>query len=223
MSAELYKLTTFVLFIILIVLCYDGYKKYRSNPIGTSVKFEKNTGLQDFTICPWYYNKDLQIADITSGSGHSVEDVMNTLPSIKSVIPAIIMGKFRDSNKDTGSFTTLYDLRNSTNKLDQSAWVESIKVNEIQPYNLLRCATIQWPNEIQLQKNSYVSLKHTIFVTQWYYSLFSILFLLQVQILLNSSFAKLMAIQFHDRGNAEILTSPDNNNFLSLVFPIVGR
>ena len=48
-------------------------------------------------------------------------------------------------------------------------------------------------------------------------------FLLKVQILLTSSFAKLMSIQFHDRGNAEILTSPDNNNFLSLVFPIVGR
>ena len=145
MSAELYKLTTFGLIIILIVLCYDGYKKYRSKPIGTSVKFEEYPGLQDFTICPWYYNKDIQIADITSGSGHSVEDVMNTLPSIKSVILRIMMGNFRDSNKDTGSFTMLYDVHNRTNFLDQSAWVESIKVNEIQPYNLLRCATIQWP------------------------------------------------------------------------------
>ena len=153
---------------LLIVLCYDGYKKYQSNPIGTSVTYKKNHRLQDFTICPWYYNKKLQIADITSDSGHSVEDVMNTLPSIKSVIASIIMGNFRDSNKDTGSFTTLYDLHNPTNILNQSAWVESIKVNELQPYNLLRCATIQWPNEIQFQKNSWVSLKHTIFVTQWY-------------------------------------------------------
>ena len=49
-----------------------------------------------------------------------------------------------------------YNPTDATNKLDQSVWVESIKVNELQPYNLLRCATIQWPNEIQFQKNSYV-------------------------------------------------------------------
>ena len=154
---------------LLIVLCYDGYKKYQSNPIGTSVTYKKNHRLQDFTICPWYYNKKLQIADITSGSGHSVEDVMNTLPSIKSVIIAVITGDFRRTSKDRESLTAmLYNKNNPTNILDQSTWVESIIINEREPYNLLRCATIQWPNEIQFQKNSWVSLKHTIFVTQWY-------------------------------------------------------
>ena len=163
MSAELYKLTTFGLLILLIVLCYDGYKKYQSNPIGNSVKFEKNTGLQDFTICPWFYNNNLQIADITSDSGHIVEDVMNNLPSIKSMILAIMMGDFRYTSKDAESFTSLYNPNKPTNILDQSTWVESIRRNELEPNNLLRCATIQWPNEIQLQKNSYVSLKSTFF------------------------------------------------------------
>ena len=48
-------------------------------------------------------------------------------------------------------------------------------------------------------------------------------FIIKVMLLLNSSVVKLMFIQFHDRGNAEILTNPDNNNFLTLMFPIVGR
>ena len=75
MSGELNKLTTSVLLIILFVLCYKGYRKYQSNVLGISVTYEKNDRLQDFTLCPWFYNKNLQIADITSNSGHSIEDV----------------------------------------------------------------------------------------------------------------------------------------------------
>ena len=155
MSAELYKLTTFGLLILLIALCYDGYKKYQAKPIGTSVKFEEYPGLQDFTICPWFYNKNLQIADITSDSRHSVEDVMKTLPSIKSLILSIMIGDFRNSSKEATFF----------NILDQSTWVESIRRNELDPNNLLRCATIEWPDEFQLQTNNYVSLKYIFLLT----------------------------------------------------------
>ena len=146
MFAELCKLPTIGLVILLIVLCYDGYKKYQSNPIGTSLKFEKNLELQDFTICPGFYNKNLQIEDITLDSGHKVEDVMETLPSIKSFILSIMIGDFRKSSKEATIF----------NILDQSTWVETIRRNELGPYNLLRCATIEWPEEFQLQTNSYV-------------------------------------------------------------------
>ena len=62
--------------------------KYQLNVLGISVTYEKNDRLQDFTICPWFYNKNLQIEDITANSGHSVEDVMKTLPSINSMILA---------------------------------------------------------------------------------------------------------------------------------------
>ena len=148
MSAELYKVTTFGFLIILIVLCYDGYKKYRSKPIGTSVKFEEYPGLQDFTICPWFYYNNLQIEEITSDSGHKVEDVMDTLPSIRSMILSIMIGDFRNSSKGATFF----------NILDQSTWVESIRINELDPNNLLRCATIEWPNDFHLHTNSYVSL-----------------------------------------------------------------
>ena len=151
MSAELYKLTTFGLLILLIALCYDGYKKYQAKPIGTSVKFEKNTGIQDFTICPYDYNKNLQIEEITSDSGHKAEDVMKTLPSIKSMIISIHKGDFRNSSP--------------FNILEQSTWIERIRRNEMDPNNLLRCATIEWPDDFQLQTNNYVSLKYIFLMT----------------------------------------------------------
>ena len=210
MSAEQYKLTTFGLLIILIVLCYDGYKKYRAKPIGTSVKFEKNTGIQDFTICPYDYNKNLQIEKITSDSGHKAEDVMKTLPSIKSMIISIHKGDFRNSSKEATFF----------NILDQSTLVESIRRNEMNPNNLLRCATIEWPDDFQLQTSNYVSLKYIFLMRS---NIKNHTFLIKVILILNSSVVKLMFIQFHDRGNTEILTNPDNNNFLTLMFPIVGR
>ena len=173
MSGELNKLATSVLLIILFVLCYKGYRKYQSNILGISVTYEKNDRLQDFTLCPWFYNKNLQIAAITANSGHSVEDVMKTLPSIKSMILTIIKGDLRRS-ATKGGFKMLYTpYKNSKNILDQSTWLESIRTNEFEPNNLLRCATIQWPKEIKLEKKSYVSLKHVLVLTHFYYKLAS--------------------------------------------------
>ena len=173
MSGQLSKLTTGLLLIIFFVLCYDGYMKYQSNVLGILVTYEKNDRLQDFTICPWFYNKNLKIEDITANSGHSVEDVMKTLPSINLMILTIIKGDLRRS-ASKGAFKMLYSpFKNSKNILDQSTWVESIRTNEFEPNNLLRCATIQWPKEIKLEKNSYVRLKHVHTYT----------FLLQVSII----------------------------------------
>ena len=71
-----------------------------------------------------------------------------------------------------GGFKMLYTpYKNSKNILDQSTWLESIRTNEFEPNNLLRCATIQWPKEIKLEKKSYVSLKHVL--THFYYKLAS--------------------------------------------------
>ena len=112
--------------------------------------FPPEIGLQDFTICPGFYDKNFQIEDIRSDSGHKVEDVIETLPSIKSLILSGIIGDFRNSSKEATFF----------NILDQSTWVESMRRNELDPNNLLRCATIEWPNEFHLQTNNYVSLKY---------------------------------------------------------------
>ena len=196
--------------------------KYQSNVLGISVTYEKNDRLQDFTICPWFYNKNLQIEDITANSGHSVEDVMKTLPSINSMILAIMKGDLRKS-ASKGAFKMLYTpYKNSQNILDQSTWVESIRRNELPPNNLLRCATIEWPNAFQLHTNSYVSLNYYTFLFIKS-SIIQITVIIKVMLQLNSSVVKLMRIQFHDRGNAEILTNPTESNFLSLVFPLLGR
>ena len=165
MSGELNKLSIAGLLIILFVLLYNGYIKYQSNPIGTSVKFEKNTSLPYFSFCPWFYKKDFEIENINSESGHKVQDVMGSLPSMKDLIKAILKAEI-GANID--SMSPLYlspDLRQGMNNdvtdiLKKDSWVESTKINEYAPFNLLRCLTIQWPEEVQLGMNSFVSIKY---------------------------------------------------------------
>ena len=119
MTKYLYKLTTFGLLIAFFFSFYHGFKKYQSHPIGNSVKFEKNTKLPDFTFCPWFYYKDLNFPNITSDSGHKVQDLLNFLPSTKTLLTYGFKGKFGGFDK-----TTIF-----ANILENASWVESIKGN----------------------------------------------------------------------------------------------
>ena len=148
MTKYFYKLTTFGLLIAFFFSFYHGFKKYESHPIGNSVKYEKNTKLPDFTFCPWFYYKNLNLSNITSNSGHKVQDVLNYLPSTKTLMIYGFKGKFGGFDRANTSA--------SDNIFENATWVESIKINEQFPYNILRCVTIQWP-DIQLEMDAYLS------------------------------------------------------------------
>ena len=153
MSKYFYKLTTFGLLIAFFFSFYHGFKKYKSHPIGNSVKYEKNTKLPDFTFCPWFYYKNLNFPNITSDSGHRVQDVLNSLPSTKTLLKYGFKGKFGGFDDEKNIFANI---------LENASWVESIKVNEQFPYNILRCITIQWP-DIQLEMDSYACFSKVLF------------------------------------------------------------
>ena len=154
MTKNLYKLTAFGLLIAFFFSFYHGFKKYQSHPIGNSVKFEKNTKLPDFTFCPWFYYKNLNLSNITSNSGHKVQDVLNYLPSTKTLMIYGFKGKFGGFDKANTSA--------SDDIFANASWVESIKINEQFPYNILRCITIQWP-DIQLEMDSYACFSKVLF------------------------------------------------------------
>ena len=221
MPGKLNKLRIVILLIILFVLLYNGYIKYQSKPIGTSVKFEKNFSIPDFSFCPWFYRKGFEIKNINSQSGHKVQDVMDSLSSFKELIKTIMKGDVNSINNISNLYVSP-DWRtegmNNDSFFNQDSLVESFSIIEHNSFNLQRCITIQWPEEIQLDMNSFVS-KKVFFFLQMYH--FFKKFSLKISIILDSSKIKFMAMQFHDRGNSEIMTQP--HYYVPLNFPIIAR
>ena len=206
---------TLTLFIAFVIMLSISIKNLFKKEIGTYQSIDYSSFLPDFTICPLTYDESMSnistYENIHINGNHTALDLM-MLPSMKQMINDIDVSNISyNQQKSELAARNLWKNGKVDDGLEEEELWQEFYItdhNSKNSFEVFRCATLRWPNNMNFGSDSVVSKELLAFIIPLSLKLFIIS---KIEFTFNMTYVDLMRIDFHERNNSKVLSKTDDS------------